>query len=161
MTEFGIISTTIALAVWVGAIVFQSAVVAPSVFSALASEDASRFLRRLFPRFFLAGLICGVVMLIGLVCIYAAGGWRPSLTLAAIVTGSMLAMQFVAGRMVPSINAARDAGEAGRQRFGRLHGINVLLTIAVLLLGLILLSGIAVATQDTDLLQESVNAYAD
>ena len=43
---------------WIGAILFQSAIVAPSVFSVLDEASARRFLRTLFPRFFRLGVIC-------------------------------------------------------------------------------------------------------
>lgn len=145
MIEIGVVTVQLALAVWVGAIVFQSAVVAPSVFTTLDAGDAGTFLRGLFPRFFVAGLVCGAGMLAGTGLIYAAGARDPRLVALAVITGVMIALQFSAGRMVPAINAARDAGEAGRRRFGRLHGINVLLTVAVLVLGVGLLAAIAMA----------------
>lgn len=145
MIDIGVVLLTLALAVWVGAIVFQSAVVAPSVFTTLAADDAGTFLRGLFPRFFRAGLICGVGMLVGIGLVYGAGARDGRLVLLAATTAVMIALQFSAGRMVPAINAARDAGEAGRRRFGRLHGINVLLTVAVLVLGIGLLAAIAMA----------------
>lgn len=145
MIEIGVVIVTLALAVWVGAIVFQSAVVAPSVFSTLAADDAGTLLRGLFPRFFRAGLVCGAGMLLGIGLIFGAGARGGLIVPFAVTTALMIALQFSAGRMVPAINAARDAGEAGRRRFGRLHGINVLLTIAVLVLGIGLLAAIALA----------------
>ena len=135
MIDIGVVTMTLALAIWVGAIVFQSAVVASSVFTTLDADDAGAFLRRLFPRFFRAGIVCGAGMLVGIGVIYAAGVRDGRLVALAMTTAVMIALQFSAGRMVPAINAARDAGEAGRRRFGRLHGINVLLTIAALLVG--------------------------
>ncbi|MEL7023809.1 MAG: DUF4149 domain-containing protein [Pseudomonadota bacterium] len=143
MTTFGICLTVLALAIWVGSIVFQSAVVAPSVFTALDSEHAGKFLRGLFPRFFKAGLVCGAVMLLGLALMYFGGAWSEDLTLFAAIVVAMSSLQAAAGAMVPAINAARDAGEAGRKRFGQLHGVNVLLTIAVLLLGIALIVVVA------------------
>ncbi len=148
MLEFGIVLTTLALAVWVGSIVFQTAVVAPSVFTTLDIDDAGRFLRGLFPRFFTAGAVCGVVMLLGLASIYGAGASDTRLLTFGLTTGLMLVLQIAAGRMVPAINAARDQGEAGKRRFGQLHGINVGLTVLVLLLGLFLLGGLALAVVD-------------
>ena len=38
--------------------------------------------------------------------------------------------------MVPAINAARDAGEAGKACFDRLHRLSVLFTVVILLLGI-------------------------
>lgn len=149
MIDIGVVTVTLALAIWVGAIVFQSAVVAPSVFTTLDADDAGAFLRGLFPRFFRAGLVCGAGMLAGIGLIYGAGARDARVIALAVTTAIMIALQFSAGRMVPAINAARDEGEAGRRRFGRLHGINVLLTIAVLMLGLALLAAIAMAVPVT------------
>lgn len=149
MIELGGITVTLALAIWVGAIVFQSAVVAPSVFTTLGPDDAGVFLRGLFPRFFRTGLFCGLAMLAGTALMYGAGARDGRLIVLGAVTAVMVFLQFAAGRMVPAINAARDEGDAGRKRFGRLHGINVLLTIAVLLLGIGLLVALATAATVT------------
>ena len=51
----------------------------------------------------------------------------------------MLLLQIVSLKMVPLINAARDAGEAGASRFHKLHRLSVGLTVIVLLLGIIAL----------------------
>lgn len=119
----------LAAGTWVGAIVFHSAVVAPVTFRSLPADLAGRFLRTLFPKFFVFGLLCGGVMLAAALL----GGVGNAVV---ILTAAMLILQAVALAMVPAINRARDAGEAGRAAFGRLHGINVLLTVAVMLLGI-------------------------
>ncbi|MCH5373373.1 MAG: DUF4149 domain-containing protein, partial [Planctomycetes bacterium] len=46
----------LATGAWSGAIVFQSALVAPAVFGELDGDAARRVLRRLFPRFFVLGI---------------------------------------------------------------------------------------------------------
>ena len=145
MLDIGFVAITLATAVWVGAIVFQSAVVAPSVFTTLDTSDASALLRNLFPRFFAAGLVCGAVMVIAVGLLWLTGAAGDLALTAGAVAIAMLALQFAASRMVPAINAARDAGDAGKRRFGRLHAINVAMTVLVLLLGIGLLGTFAVA----------------
>ncbi len=58
----------LALSVWIGSIVFFSAVVAPTVFKTLPSDDAAKLQRAIFPRYYLLGLVCAAV---GIVCV----GW--------------------------------------------------------------------------------------
>ncbi len=129
-------------AVWVGAIVFQSAIVAPSVFTALEGPDASKFLRRLFPSFFRLGIVCGAVMTAGFA--FLAFGSDPGHVLWPFALGVLMTVAAVVSlKMVPGINAARDAGEAGAARFERLHRLSVLLTVAVLVAGIVVLGHIA------------------
>lgn len=134
---------TISTSAWVGAIVFQSAVVAPAVFTHLDESSARVLLRSLFPRFFRLGLVCSALMLAALLWLGFATAWSGttvSLTAAAAV---MTLLAAVSLSMVPHINAARDAGKAGSARFRRLHGASVLLTVINLLLGIVVLAVIA------------------
>jgi len=118
---------------WIGAILFHSGVVAPTTFKGLSGEDAGRFLRALFPKFFVFGLICGALMLASIGIDVAAGAELP--TVVATLTVGMFVLQAASLAMVPAINRARDEGEVGRRRFGQLHLINVLLTLIVLAAG--------------------------
>ena len=47
-----------------GMILFQTAIVAPVVFSTLDAENASKFLRKIFPRFFMVIFILGISAII-------------------------------------------------------------------------------------------------
>ena len=118
---------------WIGAIVFQTAVVAPTVFVDLDEAAARVFLRRLFPRFFKLGLICGVLMLVGLALV---GFDAPNGLPIAALTAAMLILEAASLWMVPAINTARDAGAAGKARFDRLHRVSVLFTVVILILGI-------------------------
>ena len=120
---------------WVGAILFHSAVVAPATFKVLDSDAARVFLRQLFPKFFKFGLVCGVLMLAALVADAAITGSIRSRVVALAI--AMCVLQAICLGMVPAINAARDEGESGKLRFGRLHLVNVLLTLLVLAMGLV------------------------
>lgn len=120
---------TLAVGAWLGAVVFQSALVAPVVFSTLDAGGARDVLRTLFPRFFLLGVGCLATALVAALLLPAASG--RALPIGILATA--LAMIVAARLLVPAINRARDAGDAGRKRFGRLHGLSVLLTLASLL----------------------------
>ena len=126
----------LACAIWVGAIVFQSAVVAPSVFTTLDQTRASTLLRTLFPRFFKLGLVCGAIMALALALQAGLSAWTPVLTALASLTALMLVLEGLSLWLVPRINAARDAGNAGAARFANLHRLSVLLTLAILFAGI-------------------------
>jgi uncharacterized membrane protein len=124
----------IAAAIWVGSIVFQSFLVAPTVFRHVDDQSAGRFLRAIFPRFYKLGMACGAAML-GAVTIALLTGLAPGPGMLPVAIVIMTAAQLISLRMLPSINAARDAGEAGRLRFKRLHAVSVGLTLLTLALG--------------------------
>ena len=135
---------TIAAASWVGAIVFQSAIVAPAVFVDLDADSARRFLRTLFPRFFRLGIVCGLLMAIAVVLLAANGSSSSPLWAIAGATSVMLVLELISLWLVPHINAARDAGAVAEDRFARLHRASVLMTVIILLLGLVTLGIIGV-----------------
>lgn len=112
---------------WLGAIVFQSALVAPAVFGELDAAAARRVLRRLFPRFFSLGIVLIGVALAAVAVAPIAPGVRS--TSAATLAMMLLAIGLSLA-LVPAINAASDAGNASRFRI--LHGASVLLTLATL-----------------------------
>ncbi|MEM6511521.1 MAG: DUF4149 domain-containing protein [Pseudomonadota bacterium] len=128
----------IACGSWIGAILFHSAVVAPMTFTRLPADLAGRFLRGLFPRFFIFGLVCGGVMLVAVVAL-VVGQREVSWLLSG--TALMVVLEAISLAMVPAINRARD--EDRQQDFGRLHGINVLLTLVILATGIALLAIVA------------------
>lgn len=145
MESIATVLLTIAAATWVGAIVFQSAVVAPAVFVNLDETSARSFLRTLFPRLFRLGLICGALMLAGLLASGLVAGWSSTLSSITAATIVMLILEAISLRMVPHINSARDAGASGEAKFARLHRASVLMTVGILLLGFAVLAIIAVS----------------
>ena len=112
---------------WFGAILFQSALVAPVVFGELDAEAARRVLRRLFPRFFVLGLalIGGALASVAFAPVPAGTRTTVAATLAAMLLAIGLALA-----LVPAINAASDTGNSAR--FRALHGASVLLTLATM-----------------------------
>ena len=116
-----------------GSMLFFAIAVAPTVFRALPAEAAGSFLRRLFPIYFLWGLVMSLLCTI--TAVYAA----------ELVVGSicaLVAILFAYARysLLPRINRARErkfAGDgdatAGRQ-FKRMHLQSVLINAAQLLL---------------------------
>lgn len=110
-----------------GAMVFFSAVIAPIVFQVLPEDHASRFLRAVFPKYFVVNGIAAVAA--GLTA--AAPVMSPVLVTAGIV---MLAIRYV---VIPIINTARDqmvAGVAGAdKKFAIWHRVSVIVNVVEML----------------------------
>ncbi len=110
----------------VGVIIFQTAIVAPVVFTSLSGTDSSIFLRKVFPRFFvlLAALGTGA----NIAAITSHDG--P----AIVISGATVALSVVAYLLIPMTNKSRDEGND--TSFKRLHLASVLLTLGMLTLNL-------------------------
>ncbi len=136
----------IALTAWVGSILFFSFGVAPIIFNVLGAEAGGKFVRALFPRYYLWGVISCSVALPAVVCGPLAfpelRGTFIGVQALAIIT-SLLIMLYCGNSLTPAINAARDAGPDQAERFDRLHKRSVNLNSVVLLIGLGLLIAFA------------------
>ena len=109
-----------------GMILFQTAIVAPVVFTTLDVENASKFLRKIFPRFFMVIFILGISALIVSSVFLSIQG----IVIAAVTAISMIISYLV----VPATNKARD--EDRSTAFRRLHTLTVVLTLFALLANL-------------------------
>lgn len=111
-----------------GGMIFFSAVTAPTVFQALSEAEGGKFLRAVFPKYF---LIHGLLALL-------AAALTMSFTIGPIlaVAGAiMLAVRFF---MIPLINDARDAmldgNEEGARTFAFWHRSAVIANVINMLL---------------------------
>ena len=123
------------VAATLGAMLFFAVGVAPTVFQALPIEQAGLFLRKLFPRYYLALIVGSGV---------AGGLWISSAPLAASICWLVaLSTLWVRQRLVPRINALRDAELAGDvaagARFATLHRVSVIINMVQLLALVVLL----------------------
>jgi hypothetical protein len=57
----GINPIIIIISIWSGTIIFFSAVVAPTVFKSLDEREAGVFLRAFFPKYYIFGIVLGVI----------------------------------------------------------------------------------------------------
>ena len=111
-----------------GVILFQSFVVASSIFKVLPEDNAGILLRNLFPKFF---------------------QFLAALALAALTIGLVYGLEFfplvfmqlvnfiffvVCYSLIPATNRARD--EDNKKKFGILHTVSVLLTLLALIINL-------------------------
>lgn len=137
--EMGVMIALVASAI-LGAMIFFATVVAPLVFKALDAEDASRFLRTLFPVYYVAFGIAGLLGIIPA----ALNGDKFALIVFAVFSALMFFGRTVA---VPVINRARDEMLAGdpqaKRRFGLWHGGTVVVNLVqmVMLASLIVAAG--------------------
>ena len=111
-----------------GVILFQSFIVASSIFKVLPEENAGLLLRNLFPKFF---LFLAALALVGL-----AIGLVNGLEFFPLVFLQLLNFIFfvVCYSLIPATNRARD--QENKKTFGILHTVSVLLTLLALIFNL-------------------------
>ena len=111
-----------------GVILFQSFIVASSIFKVLPEENAGLLLRNLFPKFF---LFLAALALVGL-----AIGLANGLEFFPLVFMQLLNFIFfvVCYSLIPATNRARD--QENKKKFGILHTVSVLLTLLALIFNL-------------------------
>ena len=107
----------------VGIILFQTAIIAPTVFKGFSAEQAGPFLRLVFPKFFILLALVGVTK--GALSAY--GGDTVHMAVGAL--SSVLAISCYL--LIPSTNKARDEGND--KRFRWLHRASVSMTLVILL----------------------------
>ena len=136
----------IALTAWVGSILFFSFGVAPIIFTVLGSENGGKFVRALFPTYYAWGAIAGAIALPAFVavplCYPEYRGGTVAIQSMVILAGTLI-MLYGGNSLTPAINAARDAGAEGQERFKKLHRRAVCLNALVLVIGVGLLIAFA------------------
>lgn len=128
MSMYGI---TILISIWIGVIVFFSAIIAPTVFKTLDEKSAGVFLRAFFPKYYLFAIVIGLAALASIMIFNIE---MSNILYIAIV--SMTILSIISRFMIPIINNARDMGEKGKQKFNRLHALSVSLNVITLVIGL-------------------------
>ena len=128
MSMYGI---TVLISIWIGVIVFFSAIIAPTVFKTLDEKSAGVFLRAFFPKYYLFAIVIGLAAL-ALIMIFNIE--MSNILYIAIV--SMTILSIISRFMIPMINNARDMWEKGKQKFNRLHALSVSLNVITLVIGL-------------------------
>ncbi|MAI45969.1 MAG: DUF4149 domain-containing protein [Hyphomicrobiaceae bacterium TMED74] len=110
-----------------GAMLFFSAAIAPTVFKVLPEAHAGSFLRAVFPRYFLINGLASVVA--GLLAVELVAA-----TILLVSGAVMLGIRYVA---IPVINKARDqmltGAETAKTRFDTWHKGTVVLNVIEML----------------------------
>jgi len=145
----------LALALWVGAMVFFSAVVAPTVFQALDRPAAGKLLAELFPTYYRAGAACGALALVAVLLLFLFdSGSRALRFLQIVLIVLMLAATLYAGWMLePRIHelrtertsaSSKPQRDAAESLFQKLHLRSVRVNVGVMALGIAVLGSLAV-----------------
>lgn len=141
--------TVSSVSVWVGAMLFFSFFVAPAAFSVLDRESAGRLVTMVFPRYFVFGLVLGLMGLAGVVGRLLTVGERQAPWTALVLVLLMLVLTgYALVFLLPAIETARVAMQAAgaesgsaapeAQAFAWLHRLSVTLNGVTLLAGLAL-----------------------
>ena len=113
----------------VGIIIFQTSVIAPSVFKTINSEETSKFLRIIFPKFFILIFVLGAMSLI-VELLYEKNISTISISVLTVL------MALLCYIIIPSTNSATDEGD--KKKFKKLHSISVFTTLGILLLNILI-----------------------
>src|SRR5262245_9651922 len=131
----------IAVGVWLGAMVFFASVVAPTVFGSLEPQLAGHMIRRVFPRYYLFGLIC--LSVATLTSVFASKSLWVTVACVLMLGATWYARQV----LMPQVNAARDVmlvhNETHSPEFDRLHKRSVQLNTTEMVVCLLLLYALA------------------
>ena len=112
----------------VGIIIFQTSVIAPSVFKTINSEETSKFLRIIFPKFFI------LIFALGAMSLTAELLYEKNISTISISVLTVL-MAFLCYIIIPSTNSATDEGD--KKKFKKLHSISVFTTLGILLFNIL------------------------
>jgi len=125
----------LAAALLFGGMAFFAAVLAPLIFTALPADAAGRFVRRVFPAYYLWVIASAAVGAAALLPV------RPpdALGLGLVAASTIWLRQ----GLMPRINAMSDAAQAGdaaaKAGFARAHRLSVLVNVAQMLAALVVL----------------------
>ena len=110
----------------VGVILFQTAVIAPTVFRSLGPDQAGPFLRKVFPKFFVVLVVMGIAGAIS--ALASDASYQLWICLVTFTLG------LLAYLLIPMTNKSRDEGN--EKLFQKLHNASVLMTVLILVVNL-------------------------
>jgi uncharacterized membrane protein len=142
----------LALALWVGGMVFFSFLTTPVIFSTLPKEMAGQVLAALFPRYYQLGYLCGGILLAMTLIEALLVRHLPLIRLLFI--GLMVGMTLYAGMAlrpqihdlkveIRTVEEASPRGGELKKQFSRAHRLSVILNMIVLACGLFLVGILA------------------
>jgi uncharacterized membrane protein len=142
----------LALALWVGGIVFFSFFTTPALFTELPKDMASQMITVLFPRYYTLGYVCGGIALLMTFIESLLMRQLPWIRLLVILI--ILGSTFYAGSIIrPEVHdlkiqlkSVEEGSELGihlKARFDQMHRLSVTLNMIVLMGGILLLGIVA------------------
>ena len=112
-----------------GIILYQSLMIAPSINKLLSTQDASLYLRYIWPKFFL--IIALMSLVCGLILVY----FNPDQNTAKIFSFLSLFLMLFCYFMIPFMNDAKDSGSD--TLFIILHAGSMILTLITLVINML------------------------
>ena len=133
----------LSLVCWVGSIIFFSFFVAPVVFKTLEREKAGELVGIIFPRYYMIGYVCGVLVLVALLLTGPETAGLKWCAWGIMMLGTVCAGLAVNPKASILKEKLKDAPETEKPdleaRFKTLHSLSVKLNATVLFAGLWLL----------------------
>ena len=133
----------LSLVCWIGSIIFFSFFVAPVVFKTLEREKAGELVGIIFPRYYMIGYVCGVLVLVTLLLTGPETVGLKWCAWGIMMLGTASAGLGVNPKAKTLKEKLKDASETEKSdleaRFKTLHSLSVKLNAAVLFAGLWLL----------------------
>ena len=111
-----------------GMILFQTGIIAPTVFKALKVDQVRIFLRNIFPKLFKVLVFLGIISISILIIFKSENKIQYSVSLISIILPS------ICYKIIPMTNKAKD--DENEKLFSVLHKISVLSTMVVLIINL-------------------------
>ena len=111
-----------------GIIIYQSLLIAPSVNKLLSNQDASLYLRYIWPKFF---IIVGILSLLCFICISIFNSNQSTAKIFSILSVFLMLICYFA---IPYMNQAKDS--LNESLFIILHSGSILLTVLTLLMNI-------------------------
>ena len=111
-----------------GMILFQTAIIAPTVFKTLEVDQVRIFLRTIFPKLFRVLVLLGIISILILIIFKTENKIQYLVSLISII------LPFICYKIIPMTNKSKDDGN--EKLFSLLHRISVLSTMIVLIINL-------------------------
>ena len=115
----------------IGIILYQSLLIAPSINKLLSTQDASIYLRYVWPKFF---IIIAAISLISWILIL---NFSPDQNTAKIISIISFILMIICYVLIPYMNSAKDS--ANDSFFIFLHATSMILTLVTLLINIFLI----------------------
>ena len=115
----------------IGMILYQSLLIAPSINKLLSAQDASIYLRYVWPKFF---IIIGAISLISWILILNFSTDQNTAKIISIISFTLMVICYV---LIPYMNSAKDS--ANDTFFIFLHATSMILTLVTLLINIFLI----------------------
>jgi len=126
-----------ALALLLGGMIFFAAVMAPLVFTKLPASEAGRFIRAVFPVYYIYVLVTSVIAALALVTYWEG----------AVMAGVASLTLWLRQGLMPRINTLSDAARSGdvvaKRRFDAAHRMSVVLNVVQIIITGVVLARIA------------------